>query len=83
MIKCEIDNDVDSMPQWISGESLLEVARNMKGLKEKQVPFFSETMRGKDISLLLFRMDKLQHNAFYAGISNDYTVALSWLCHYS
>jgi len=53
MIKCEIDNDVDSMPQWISGESLLEVARNMKGLKEKQVLFFSETMRGKDIFVAL------------------------------
>jgi len=26
-------------------------------------------------------MDRILQNAFYAGISKDYTMALSWLCH--
>ena len=49
MTKCEIDNDVDSMPQWISGE-LARNGKKYEDLKEKQVlVFFSETMRGKSI----------------------------------
>ena len=54
MIKCEIDNDVDSMPQWISGESFVRSGKKYEDLKEKQVLFFfSETMRGKDIFVAL------------------------------
>ena len=81
MTKCEIENDVDGMPQWISGELFTGSGKKYEDLKENQVLVFSETVRGKDI--LLCRMDRLRQNAFYAGTSKDYTVALSWLCHYS
>jgi len=40
MIKCEIDNDVDSMPQWISGESFVRSGKKYEGKKEKQVLVF-------------------------------------------
>jgi len=50
MTKCEIDNDVDSMPQWISEELFFRSGKKYEDLKEKQVlVFFSETMRGKGI----------------------------------
>jgi len=37
MTKCEIDNDVDSMPQWISGELFVGSGKKYEDLKEKQV----------------------------------------------
>ena len=49
MTKCEIKNDVDGMPQWISGELFTGSGKKYEDLKEKQVLVFSETMRGKDI----------------------------------
>ena len=81
MTKCEIENDVDGMPQWISGELFTGSGKKYEDMKEKQVLVFSETERKG--YLLLCRMDRLRQNAFYAGTSKDYTVALSWLCHYS
>ena len=48
MTKCEIENDVDGMPQWIGGE-LFTGSGKYEDLKEKQVLVFSETVRGKDI----------------------------------
>ena len=53
MTKCEIDNDVESMPQWISGELFFGSGKKYEDLKEKQVLVFSETMRGKDIFVAL------------------------------
>ena len=40
MTKCEIDNDVDSMPQWISGELFAGSGKKYEDLKEKQVLVF-------------------------------------------
>jgi len=37
------------MPQWISGELFTGSGKKYEDLKEKQVPVFSETVRGKDI----------------------------------
>jgi len=37
MTKYEIDNDVDSMPQWISGELFIGSGKKYDNLKEKQV----------------------------------------------
>ena len=52
--KYEIENDVDGMPQWISGELFTGSGKKYEDLKEKQVLFFfSETMRGKDIFVAL------------------------------
>ena len=53
MTKYEIDNDVDSMPQWISGELFFGSGKKYEDLKEKQVLVFSETTRGKDIFVAL------------------------------
>jgi len=69
MTKCEIENDVDGMPQWISGELFTGSGKKYKDLKEKQVLVFSERIG----YLLLCRMDRLRQNAFYAGTSKDYT----------
>ena len=49
MTKCDIENDVDGMPQWISGELFTGSGKKYEDLKEKQVPVFSEAVRGKDI----------------------------------
>ena len=38
--KCEIENDVDGMPQWISGELFTESGKKCEDLKEKQVLVF-------------------------------------------
>ena len=38
--KCEIDNDVDGMPQWISGELFVGSGKKYEDLKEKQVLVF-------------------------------------------
>jgi len=67
------------MPQWISGELFTGSGKKYEDLKEKQVLVISETERKG--YLLLCRMDRLRQNAFYAGTSKDYTVALSWLSH--
>jgi len=40
MTKCEIDNDVDSMPQWISEELFSRSGKKYEDLKEKQVLVF-------------------------------------------
>ena len=45
----EIENDVDGMPRWISGELFTGSGKKYEDLKEKQVLVFSETVRGKDI----------------------------------
>ena len=37
MTKCEIENDVDGMPQWISGELFTGSGKKYEDLKEKQV----------------------------------------------
>jgi len=42
--KCEIKNDVDRMPQWISGELFTGSGKKYEDLKEKQVLVFSETV---------------------------------------
>ena len=48
MTKCEINNDVDGMPQWIRGELFIGSGKKYD-LKEKQVLVFSETVRRKDV----------------------------------
>jgi len=37
---CEIDNDVDGIPQWISRELLIESGKKYEDLKVKQVLVF-------------------------------------------
>jgi len=45
----KVENDVDGMPQWISGELFTGSGKKYEDLKVKQVLVFSETVRGKDI----------------------------------
>jgi len=62
MTKYEIDNDVDSMPQWISGELFIGSGNKYDNLKEKQVLvcLFFLRLWEERISLLLCRMDRLR-----------------------
>jgi len=53
MTKCEIDNDVDGMPQWISGELFVGSGKKYEDLKEKQVLLSSDAARRKDVFIAL------------------------------
>ena len=83
MTKCKIDNDVDSMPQWISGELFVGSGKKYEDLKEKQVLVLSETMSGKDIVALPngWTTTKCFLCRYLKGVHNGIVLALSLLMH--
>jgi len=84
MTKCKIDNDVDSMPQWISGELFVGSGKKYEDLKEKQVLVLSETMSGKDIFVALpngWTTTKCFLCRYLKGVHNGIVLALSLLMH--